>query len=287
MVKSNLEIKKLGKTFGAEIRGIRLSDISSEEAKDLYDLWLQNSLLIFPDQNISTDQQISFAKLFGNLEFDLSAISNVRDDGTIRDPIDDDVVKMLRGNMEWHHDSTYMPIQAKGAVFSAHKVPKKGGETGWADMTAAYEALDESMKHKIKDLNAQHSYLYSQAKYKHKSKEESEYNGYGFDTDPHPFRPLVKIHPETGKKSLLIGRHAYGIPGLSEAESKSLLEDLNDFACQGERIYHHSWSEGDVVIWDNRCLMHQACPWDLNEPRIMYHSRIKGDSKSESGLNYL
>jgi len=287
MVESNLEIKKLDKTFGAEIRGIRLSDISSKEAKDLYDLWLQNSLLIFPDQDISTDQQISFAKLFGDLEFDLSAISNLRDDGTIRDPIDDDVVKMLRGNMEWHHDSTYMPIQAKGAVFSAHKVPKQGGETGWADMTAAYESLDESMKHKIKDLNAYHSYLYSQAKYKHKSKEESEYNGYGFDTDPHPFRPLVKTHPETGKKSLLIGRHAYGVPGLSEAESKSLLDELNDFACQGERVYYHSWSEGDVVIWDNRCLMHQACPWDLTEPRIMYHSRIKGDSKSESGLNYL
>ncbi len=287
MVGSNLKIKKLGKTFGAEVRGIRLSDISSEEAKDLYDLWLQNSLLIFPDQDLSTDQQISFAKLFGDLEFDLSAISNVRDDGTIRDPIDDDVVKMLRGNMEWHHDSTYMPIQAKGAVFSAHKVPKKGGETGWADMTAAYESLDESVKLKIKNLNAYHSYLYSQAKYKHKSKEESEYNGYGFDTDPHPFRPLVKTHPETGKKSLLIGRHAYGIPGLSEAESRSLLEELSDFACQGERVYHHSWNEGDVVIWDNRCLMHQACPWDLNEPRVMYHSRIKGDSKSESGLNYL
>ena len=176
------------------------------------------------------------------MEFDITPISNVRKDGTIRDPVDDDVVKSLKGNMEWHHDSTYMPIQAKGSVFTAHRVPEKGGETGWADMTSAYEALDQDMKNKIEDLSAYHSYTYSQAKYKHKPQSESEFSGYGFDVDPPPFRPLVKTHPETGKKSLLIGRHAYGIPGMTKEESKALLDELNDFACQGDRVYHHSWN---------------------------------------------
>ena len=284
---TSFSITQLDKTFGAIVEGLSLSDLSNSEADELYKLWLEHRLLIFPNQHLSQEDQIEFAKLFGEMEFDITPISNVRKDGSIRDPVDDDVVKSLRGNMEWHHDSTYMPIQAKGSVFTAHQVPVKGGETGWADMTSAYEALNQGMKDKIEDLSAYHSYTYSQAKYKHKPQAESEFSGYGFDVDPPPFRPLVKTHPETGKKSLLIGRHAYGIPGMTKEESKALLDELNDFACQGDRVYHHSWKVGDAVIWDNRNLMHQACAWDLTEARVMYHSRIQGNISSESGLNYL
>ena len=218
-MKTTLSITKLDKTFGAVVEGLKLSNLSESQPKEIYKLWLEHSLLIFPNQNLTKDEQVKFAKLFGQMEFDITPISNVKKDGSIRDPVDDDIVKSLRGNMEWHHDSTYMPIQAKGSVFTAHQVPPEGGETGWADMTAAYEALDPKMKEKIKDLCAYHSYSYSQAKYRHKPQEESEFSGYGFDVDPKPFRPLVKTHPETGRKSLLIGRHAFGIPGMDEAES--------------------------------------------------------------------
>ncbi len=284
---TSFSITQLDKTFGVIIEGIKLTDLTNSQVDKLYKLWLEHHLLIFPNQHLSQEEQIKFAKLFGQMEFDITPISNVRKDGSIRDSVDDDVVKSLRGNMEWHHDSTYMPIQAKGSVFTAHQVPVKGGETGWADMTSAYEALNQGMKDKIEDLSAYHSYTYSQAKYKHKPQAESEFSGYGFDVDPPPFRPLVKTHPETGKKSLLIGRHAYGIPGMTKEESKALLDELNDFACQGDRVYHHSWKVGDAVIWDNRNLMHQACAWDLTEARVMYHSRIQGNISSESGLNYL
>lgn len=287
MNRNSFSVTKLDRTFGALIEGMKISKIKEKEVEELYALWLEHSLLVFKDQHLSTKEQISFARLFGEMEFDLSPISNLTKEGIVRDPLDDDIVKSLRGNMEWHHDSTYMPIQAKGSVFTAHKVPKVGGETGWADMTASYKALDQTMKDKIDGLSAYHSYLYSQAKYKHKPQAESEFSGYGFDVDPHPFRPLVKIHPETGRKSLLIGRHAYGIPGMSERDSKALLNELKNFSCQGERIYYHSWTPGDAVIWDNRNLMHRACPWNLDEPRVMYHSRIKGEIPSESGLNYL
>ena len=283
----SFSVTRLDKTFGAIVEGLSLRDLSNFEADELYKLWLEHRLLIFPNQHLSQEEQIEFAKLFGDMEFDITPISNVKKDGTIRDPVDDDIVKSLRGNMEWHHDSTYMPIQAKGSVFTAHQVPAEGGETGWADMTSAYEALDQDMKDKIECLSAYHSYTYSQAKYKHKPQAESEFSGYGFDVDPPPFRPLVKTHPETGKKSLLIGRHAYGIPGMTKEESKALLDELNNFACQGDRVYHHSWNVGDAVIWDNRNLMHQACPWDLTEARVMYHSRIQGEPATESGLNYL
>ena len=284
---TSFSITRLDKTFGVIVEGLKLADLKNSQADELYKLWIEHHLLIFPNQHLSQDEQIEFAKLFGEMEFDITPISNVRKDGSIRDPVNDDIVKSLRGNMEWHHDSTYMPIQAKGSVFTAHQVPAIGGETGWADMTSAYEALDQDMKDKIEDLSAYHSYTYSQAKYKHKPQTESEFSGYGFDVDPPPFRPLVKTHPETGKKSLLIGRHAYGIPGMTKEESKALLDELNDFACQGDRVYHHSWKVGDAVIWDNRNLMHQACTWDLTESRVMYHSRIQGEPATESGLNYI
>jgi alpha-ketoglutarate-dependent taurine dioxygenase len=183
--------------------------------------------------------------------------------------------------MGWHIDSTYMPVQAKGAVFTAHVVPDEGGNTGWADMRAAYEALDTRTKEKIADLTAYHSLYFSQAKVGHEPEAGSDYSGYGFHEQKPPLRPLVKIHPETRRPSLLIGRHAYGIPGYSEAESEALLDQLADFACQPPRIYHHAWQSGDAVVWDNRCLMHQAQPWDMSKPRIMYHARIAGDHVSE------
>jgi len=96
-----------------------------------------------------------------------------------------------------------------------------------------------------------------------------------------PLRPLVKVHPETGRRCLMVGRHAFGIPGLAADESERLLDDLADFACQPPRVYHHAWTPGDAVVWDNRSLMHRACPWDMTQPRVMYHSRIAGDPVSE------
>jgi alpha-ketoglutarate-dependent taurine dioxygenase len=99
-----------------------------------------------------------------------------------------------------------------------------------------------------------------------------------------PLRPLVKTHPETGRKSLLIGRHAHAIPGLDPVESERFLQELIDFACQPPRVYHHDWAPGDAVLWDNRCLLHQATPWDMTQKRIMWHSRIAGDPASETAL---
>ena len=284
-----MRVEPLKRSFGAKVYDLSLPDLNTEQAQDVYDLWLKYALLIFPGQHLSNDQQIKFAKNFGALEFDLSPISNVRNDGSIRDANDDDIVKSLRGNMEWHHDSTYMPIQAKGAVFTAHKVPSHGGETGWADMRAAYEALDQSMKDKINELSAYHSYEWSQKeRFGHKDPKVSEFNSYGFDIDPKPLRPLVKTHNETGQKCLTIGRHINKIPGLSYQEAQNLSKELEEYACSNkEWVYHHAWEVGDAVIWDNRCLMHQASMWDLSEGRIMYHSRIEGDPIAEAASNYL
>jgi alpha-ketoglutarate-dependent taurine dioxygenase len=281
----HFDIAPLDATFGALVTGLALATLDDAAFAALHAAWLDYALLVFPGQHLSREQQIAFAKRFGPLEFDLAPLSNVRADGSLRDEADDEVIKVLKGNMGWHADSTYMPVQAKGAVFSARVTPSSGGETGWADMRAAYDALEPAMRARVGQLSAHHSLYYSQAKLGHRPERgRGDYSGYGFHDGPVPLRPLVKVHPETGRKSLAIGRHAHAIPGMADAESERFLDELADFACQPPRTYHHNWTPGDVVIWDNRCLLHRAMAWDMREPRVMWHSRIAGDPVAEAAL---
>ena len=282
-VTSTFEIQPLDATFGAIVRGVRVADLDAESFAELYQLWLEYALLILPEQDLTLDEQNEFARRFGDLEFDASPLANVRRDGSVRrDDGTDDMVKILRGNMDWHPDSTYMPVQAKGAVFTAHVVPPTGGETEFADMRAAYDALDDATRRRIEGLSAHHSLYHSQRDVGDHEGQGAGYSGYGFFGQDAPLRPLVKVHPETGRRSLLIGRHAYGIPGLSEDESERLLADLVDGACRPPRVATHRWTPGDAVVWDNRCLLHRARPWDMTEGRVMYHARIAGDPATES-----
>ncbi len=285
---TNFDIRPLDATFGAVVTGLRLADIDDDTWHALNATWIEYGLLIFPGQHLNREQQIAFAKRFGPLEFEMGAISNVKDDGTLRREEDnDDRIKVLKGNMGWHMDSTYMPVQAKGAVFTAEVVPTVGGHTGFADMRAAYEALDPATRAKVDTLSAHHSLHYSQSKLGHdtrKEKSDGAYSGYGLHDGPVPLRPLVKVHPETGRKNLVIGRHAHAIPGMTLKESEDFLQELVTFACQAPRIYHHDWRVGDAVIWDNRRLLHRATPWDMKQRRIMWHSRIAGDPASESAI---
>ncbi|MFO0689562.1 MAG: TauD/TfdA family dioxygenase [Myxococcota bacterium] len=280
-------VEPLPATFGAIVRDIRLAELDDAGFRALYDVWLEHALLVFPDQHLTQDEQVAFADRFGPREFPLAPISNVLPDGTLRDPAkNDEVLRILKGNQGWHADSTYMPIQAKAAVFTAHVVPSRGGETEWADMRAAYDALDPALRARVETLSAHHSIVYSQIRAGHAppSEKSDYYGGYGFEGGPAPLRPLVKVHPETGRRSLLVGRHAHAIPGLDPAESERLLDELVELACQPPRIYRHAWQPGDAVVWDNRCLLHRGLPWDLGEARVMYHARVKGDPVAEAAL---
>ena len=276
------------KTFGAVVTDICLSELDANTFSRVYQYWLEYALLIFPGQHLSDAEQTAFARRFGELVEGLEAVelSNVLPDGTLRDAPDDDMMKIIRGNMHWHQDNTYMPLQAKGAVFSAKVVPTAQGDTAFADMRAAWDALDDQTREKLAPLSASHSLAHSQRELGEETKSsDSEYVGYGLDVSEVPRRPLLKVHPETGRKTLAVGRHAFGVTGMSEEESASLLNDLIDFAVGEEsRTYQHRWSQGDVVVWDNRCLLHRACAWDYSEPRVMLHSRIAGDPISEAAM---
>ena len=151
-------------TFGSVVTDINLETIDDAEWRELYDLWIERALLVFPGAFLSAEGQDAFARRFGDLEFSRAALSNIGKDGKVHHQNDDEVVKSLRGNEGWHIDSTYMPVQAKGAVFSAEIVPSSGAATGWADMRSAYEELDSKTRERIADLEAYHSLYYSQGR---------------------------------------------------------------------------------------------------------------------------
>lgn len=271
-------------TFGATVTGVSLASIDDSLWDEIESAFHEYAVLVFPGQHLSLKEQTAFASRFGNIEelaagIKLVKLSNKLHDGSLaRDG--EHLTQILRGVEVWHADSSYMPLAAKGAVLSAEVVPPEGGQTEWGDMRAAYDSLEQEMKDRVAGLSAYHSLFYSQGLIGHKVAVGA---GYGFDDDKTaPLRPLVKIHPVTGRPSLMIGRHAYGIPGLEADESQRLLDDLLAFACQAPRIYLHQWSPGDVVVWDNRCLMHRARPYDHHHhARTMRHVRIAGDLESE------
>ncbi len=280
----DLTITPLDATFGATITDIDLANMDDATWHRVEDAFHEYAVLIFPGQNLVSEAQVAFANRFGEIELlradsDAKAvsISNQKRDGSVLKP-EDFRYQTLRGNEGWHTDSSYMPLAAKASVLSAQVVPPAGGETAWADMRAAYDALDDDRKDRIKDLSAYHSLYQSQAKAGYVIETGA---GYGYHNKGAPLRPLVKTHPVTGRKSLFIGRHAYRIPGLDDGEAQALLDDLVDFACQPPRTYAHSWQPGDVIIWDNRCVLHEARPYDYSEARVMRHTRVAGDPASE------
>ena len=228
-------VTPIAATLGAVVTDLELARMDVSTWKTVEAAFHQHAVLVFPGQHLTEEQQIAFANRFGEIELlapdpeqKAVAISNQKPDGTVLGT-DEHRFKSLRGNEGWHTDSSYMPLAAKASVLSAQVVPAADGETEWADMRAAYDALDESTRRRIAGLSAHHSLYHSQAQIGHVVQTGA---GYGFHTKGAPLRPLVKIHPVTGRPALFIGRHAHAIPGLDEAESEKLLSDLVDFACR-------------------------------------------------------
>jgi alpha-ketoglutarate-dependent taurine dioxygenase len=267
-----------GVTLGAVITDIDLTRVSGRTWRNVEEAFLEYAVLVFPGQHLGADAQVAFGRRFGEIELlredgrEAVQFSNRKLDGSLLEP-DEFRFKSLRGNEGWHTDSSYMPLAAKASVLCAQVVPPSGGETEWADMRAAYDALDDATRERIGGLSAYHSLYQSQAKIGYEIKPGS---GYGFHTKGAPLRPLVKTHPVTGRKSLFIGRHAYRIPGMDDEEAQGLLDDLVTFACRAPRTITHRWRAGDVVIWDNRCMVHRAAgDYPPEEDRIHWRTSIK------------
>ena len=249
----------------------------------------EHAVLVFPGQHLLDEEQVAFGRRFGELAIETMAFTNCAADGSVLPP-DDPLVRHLAGNEGWHTDSSFAALAAKASMLSARQVPAEGGETEWADMRAAYDALDAATRARLADLQAFHSLYYSQARVGLDPQATAAGNARlggrtAYDapvTSEAPLRPLVKVHPVTGRPALFVGRHAYGIPGLPAAESTRLLDELIDAACQPPRVLRHRWQSGDLVVWDNRCVLHRARPYDPGQARYMVHTRVAGDPATEA-----
>ncbi len=270
-------------TFGAEIKGLDLNHLSDSDFSALYEIFLTYGFFLIRGQLLDESQQIDFGKRFGALEFGALPLANQikKPDGAYTDVFAEDSHRMLvnRGNEAWHTDSTYWPVSSKCAMLTAVKVPAHGGETELADSRAAYACLPESLRVRAEGRSAYHSTQYSQANdlgHFPEQKVDTLYHGEAY------LRPLIKVHPETGMPCLMVGRHAFGVPGLDRADSRDLIESLTEFVVSdASRVYTHHWEVGDTLVWDNRALLHRARPYDYREPRVLIGTRIKGDVPSE------
>ncbi len=281
-----LTITPTSASLGAVVTGVRLAQLDDAGWSAIAAAFDTHAVLVFPAQHLTDDEQLAFGRRFGPLEKigaleGLTPISNLANDGTAL-PEDHPAMAILRGNEGWHTDSSYMPVSAKASMLSARIVPDSGGETQWADMRAAFDALPSDVRERVEGLSAHHSLVYSQRR----AGFAAVIGGsYGFSDDV-PLRPLVKVHPSTGKRSLFIGRHTFDVPGLTAVESQQLLDWLVTFACQPPRLFMHRWKVGDLVVWDNRCVLHRARPYEHGEPRVMLHTRVSGDPATEGAPTF-
>ena len=279
-----LEITPAEATLGATVCGVRLDALDDESFAAIEAAWHAHAVLVFPGQNPSDEEQVAFSRRFGPLERSLSA-NHIHDDPTIIHltnigengrllSADHGVSMLLKGNNYWHTDSSYKRIPAKASLLSARVVPETGGETAFADMRAAYDALEPATQDWLADKIAVHSYGYSQGKIggmKTITREE-------WDALPPVEQPVIRIHPATGRRNLYIGRHASHIVGEDEDESRRLLERLCIEACQAPRVHVHRWQVGDLVMWDNRCVLHRGLGHPPDQPRHMVRTTVAGDS---------
>lgn len=278
------EITPTDATLGAVVNNVRLNALDDAAFAAIEEAWHTHAVLVFPDQNLTDEEQVAFTCRFGPLERSLSAnhihddptiihLTNVREDGKLLSA-DYGVSMLLKGNNYWHTDSSYKRIPAKASLLSARVVPRTGGETAFADMRAAYDALEPAIQDWLADKIAVHSYGYSQGKVggmKTITKEE-------WEALPPVEQPVIRIHPATGRRNLYIGRHASHIVGEDEGESRQLLEQLCIEACQAPRVHIHRWQVGDLVMWDNRCVLHRGLGHPPDQARHMVRTTVAGDS---------
>jgi alpha-ketoglutarate-dependent 2,4-dichlorophenoxyacetate dioxygenase len=283
-----VSIRQIHPVFVGEVSGVDLRQpLSRDEVAAIEAGMDRYAVLVFHDQNITDEQQIAFTRNFGEIEN--SAGGNVTKPEEHRlNPLMNDVSNLGRdhkpltrddrrrlfnlGNQLWHSDSSFRAIPAKYSLLSGRIIAKKGGNTEFADMRAAYDALDGETKALIEDLVCEHSLLYSRGLL-------------GFEVTPEEqamFRPvrqrLVRTHPVTGRKSLYLASHAGTIVGWPMPEARALLRDLTEHATQPQFVYVHQWRQYDLVMWDNRQMMHRVRRFDESEIRDMRRTTVAGDA---------
>ena len=284
----SITVTPLHPVFAAEIAGVDTTrPLSPDTVAAIETAIARYAVLVFRDQHLTDDQQLAFSQSFGELEFTggtgiskpgeqrlhpaFADVSNIGTDNTLLARDNRRRLYSL-GNMYWHSDSSFKPVPAKYSILSGRVVADRGGETEFADMRAAYDALDDATKAEIADLVCEHSLIHSR-----------EMMGFGelSAAERATMRPvrqvLVRTHPD-GRKSLYLGSHIGLIIGWPVPEARAFLRDLTEHATQRAFVYAHHWRPFDLVMWDNRTTMHRVRRYDNSKPRDMRRTTVAGSA---------
>ena len=275
-----LDVRRLGRTFFAEVRGLDLrQELSDGTIAEIRAAWMEHGVLVFPDQPLTDAQQIAFSRRFGPLEEDLmdatkfiANLGNVDEDGTLRDP-NSLKSRFLRANQLWHSDSAYFPAAAKLSFLNGRVIEPGmvGGETQWADMRAAWDELPEDKKRLIEGKVVVHDMQTSRRKTGRLLSPEERAKW------PPVHHCMVRVHEETGRKALYVGSQATCVVGWTEEDSERLFAELMEFATRDRFVHTHRWRPHDLVCWDNRRVVHRQLPFDeAKYKRVVFRTTVRG-----------
>lgn len=260
--------------FGVIVPDIDLRNISLAQFSGIRSLFEQHSVLLFLNQKLTDDDHLKFASMFGPIE-DRNAmfrgtaavprigfVSNA-DGESVYDENDVETLD-LKANMLWHTDSIFLPVPALVNVLAAHELPGSGGETELASTRVGWEEMGEEMKSRFRNKVVRHSLKHSRSKVsgmlakeeKHARREAMEWNA-------------VWKNPVNGKESLYVASHSFGIRGIGDEEAQALIYEAIKFCTREGRVYSHKWKLGDVLVWDERAMLHRGRPWDYKQRRVL------------------
>jgi alpha-ketoglutarate-dependent 2,4-dichlorophenoxyacetate dioxygenase len=281
-----IEVTPLHPCLGAEVRGVDLTrPVIPETFAAIEAAFNRHGILVFPHQPVTDEQQLAFSRLFGPLEVnpnyagakmrlrpDVADISNLDAEGRVLARHDPRNLFNL-GNQLWHTDSSFKRVPAKCSLLSARELPTPnpmgGGETEFADLRAAWDALPEARKRQLDGLVVEHSIFRSRSQTGF-----VDFNDEVFTKLPPVPQALVRHHRSSGRTSLYLASHASHVIGWPVEEGRALIEELVAFATQRQFVYQHRWTVGDLVMWDNRCSMHRGRPYDDTQRRVLHRTTV-------------
>jgi alpha-ketoglutarate-dependent taurine dioxygenase len=288
---THLAVRKLHPALGAEVRGVDMRrPLDDATARELQAIWMTHLVLVFPGQHVTDAEHVAFTRYFGEPEIfhqkiirsqrlqEIFRVSNVSEDGVLMPP-DHPTVQQVALAQFWHTDSSYREIPCTGALLRGVEVSRTGGETQFTNMYLVYEALPQALRSQVDDRKAQHNFghMHTQAALKPLTEEEKA-------AMPPIWQPMVRRHPVTGRKALYISPiYNDAVEGMSVEASKRLIAELTQIAADPRFIYTHRWETDDVLMWDNRCTMHQVTPFDPRERRVMHRTTIMGQDRVMAG----
>ena len=275
-----MRLRRFPDGLGAEIEDLPVAAIDDAAFPAIHAAFLAHQLLLFRRQDLPPGDQVAFARRFGEVQVhvmnqyhanahpELYTLSNLGPDGRPNGRHPD------RGTLAWHTDGSWQKRTTKATMLYAEVIPAHGGGTGFADMYSAFEALPADEQARYERLQVMHNLDFSRNR-RHGDEPMSEAQRRAV---PPVAQPLVRIHPGTGRKAIYLGDHAESVVGLGYEEGRAFIDALNDRIVGLARTYVHSWQPGDLMVWDNRCLLHKAETYDVaNEPRVIRRCTVLGD----------